>query len=286
MHRPTPDPLAALAARPAVADAVDRARQACTELRWHPALRRRIPEVRTEACVRAAAASAELDGVRLPLEQVRAMVAGLAGPPAGGSGPALPGGADGRDPVEAMVRGALRANLACHDLARTLGRSPAQVLAQLHTLAAADLVAAGGAGVAGGAAVADTLGRPQPGTAPRVEGLTRLLAGGTDAPGLVVAAIADAECTVTEAFVPATGVTARALARTVVVSAGLDPHGVVVPERHALADRAGRQAALERYRSGSADGVEAWVLWWGEAVVAGAAHGRAVADQVLAGRLA
>jgi hypothetical protein len=271
VHRPAPDPLAALIARPAVADAVDRARQACTELRWHPALRRRIPEVRTEACVRAAAASAELDGVRLPLEQVRAMVGGL-------SAPTDPRDAGGRDPVEAAVRGALRANLACHDLARTLGRSPAQVLAQLHTLAAADLVA--------GAAAADTLGRPQPGTAPRVEGLTRLLAGATDAPGLVVAAVADAECTVTEAFAPAAGVTARALARTVVVSAGLDPHGVVVPERHALADRAGRQAALEGYRSGSADGVEAWVLWWGEAVVAGAAHGRAVADEVLAGRLA
>ena len=65
-----------------------------------------------------------------------------------------------------------------------------------------------------------------------------------------------------------------------------DPHGVVVPERHALADRPGREAALAGYAAGTAAGVEGWVVWWGAAVVAGAGHGRRVADEVMAGRLA
>ncbi|WP_380169432.1 hypothetical protein [Jannaschia sp. R86511] len=297
MPRPD-DPLATLSARPAVQQAVDAARQACSDLRWHPALRRRTAEVRTEACVRAAAASAELDGVRLPLAQVRAMVVpggGTGAPgddrvgaaaavvdpaadpgPADASGPAVP-----VDPVDAVVRGALRASLEAHGLARGLSRAPAQVLARLHTLAAADLVgrAAGPAGTA-------TLGRPRPEAAARVEGLVRLLADGTDAPGLVLAAVADAECVVTAAFTPGSGVLARALARTVLVGTGLDPLGVTVPERAALADRAGRDEALAAYASGGAAGVEAWVVWWGQTVVAGAEQGRRVADEVMAGRLA
>lgn len=282
-----PDPLAALAARPAVVEAVEQARQACTELRWHPALRRRTAEVRTEACVRAAAASAELDGVRLPLAQVRAMVvpAGAGGvTEAAGDADAAVAPVDPVDPVDAVVRGALRATLDSHDLARTLARSPAQALARLHALAAADLVPRGGSASPG--SDADGLGRPRPEAARRVEALLRLLAGGTDAPGLVLAALADAEVTTTDAFRPGAGVVARALARTVVVATGLDPHGVVVPERYALGDRAGRDAALSGYASGRADGVEAWVCWWGRAVVTGAAQGRQVADEVLAGRLA
>ena len=48
----------------------------------------------------------------------------------------------------------------------------------------------------------------------------------------------------------------------------------------------GREQALAGYAAGGAGGVETWVVWWGQAVVAGAAHGRQVADEVLAGRLA
>jgi len=287
---PRHDPLAALAGRPAVVEAVAQARQACSELRWHPALRRRSAEVRTEAGVRAAAASAELEGVRLPLAQVRAMVAAGAAP--GAAAGAAPGAAAGAvtgspterplDAVDALVRGALRATLETFDLARGLDRAPAQVLARLHALAAADLL--GAAGPATGSAA--SLGRPSPAAATRVAGLVRLLAGGSRAHGLVLAAVCEAELITTAAFTPAGGVVARALARTVVVASGLDPHGVVVPERHALTDRAGREIALAGYAAGTADGVQGWVVWWGEAVVAGAGHGRRVAEEVMAGRLA
>lgn len=290
------DPLAALSARPAVVAAVEHARQACGDLRWHPALRRRTAEVRAEACVRAAAASAEVEGVRLPLAQVRAMVGPAADGSAGGTAPGSPV----QDAVDAVVRGSLRANLDAHDLARGLSRAPAQVLARLHTLVAADLVGRGAGGGPDGrpdlgpgavpdggpGGAGDTLGRPRPGAAARVDALVRLLtAGSTQAPGLVLAAVADAECTVTDAFVPGAGVLARALARTVVVSTGLDPAGVTVPERYALLDGPGRLEALAGWSSGTVEGVEAWVLWWGRAVVVGAEHGRQVADEVLAGRL-
>ncbi len=286
---PSPDdPLAALSSRPAVVAAVEQARQACGDLRWHPALRRRTAEVRTEACVRAAAASAEVEGVRLPLAQVRAMVGpGPGGHLVRGIG-ADDAGSPAQDAVDALVRGSLRATLDAYDLARGLSRAPAQVLARLHTLAAADLVRLRAGGSDAPPEVGpDTLGRPRPEAAARVDALVRLLtAGATQAPGLVLAAVADAECTTTDAFVPGAGVVGRALARTVVVASGLDPAGVSLPERSALLDGPGRLEALAGWSSGTVEGVEAWVLWWGRAMLVGADHGRQVADEVLAGRLA
>src|SRR5699024_9625426 len=47
-----------LVALPGVAEAVDQVRTACTELRWHQALRRRIPEAAAESRVRGATATA------------------------------------------------------------------------------------------------------------------------------------------------------------------------------------------------------------------------------------
>jgi hypothetical protein len=263
-----------LVADPRVVAAVDEARSACAALRWLPAMRRRADQVRVEACVRAAAASAEVDGARLPLAEVRALVVrgGAAVPVQGGAGPAA---TDRPDPVRALALGALRVTLDAYPSAVPLGRAPRQVMARMHALAAADLVLDPGA-----------LGRPSPGAAERLELLARLVLGPTPAPTLVVAALVDAEITTSDAFVPVSGVVARALARTVVVQGGLDPAGVVVPERHAVADRAGREAALAGYRSGDPEGVVAWVRWWGDAVVAGAREATVVAEHVMAGRLA
>ena len=67
------DALAPLLDLPGVADAVDRARVACEELRWHEAYRRRWREVRAEAGLRATRASCEIEGVRVPLSLVRSL---------------------------------------------------------------------------------------------------------------------------------------------------------------------------------------------------------------------
>ncbi|HEY8721218.1 MAG TPA: cell filamentation protein Fic, partial [Pengzhenrongella sp.] len=72
------DPLAPLAELPGVADAVARARAACEELRWHEAFRRRWREVRAEATVRSARASAALEGARVPVDVLRDAARGAA----------------------------------------------------------------------------------------------------------------------------------------------------------------------------------------------------------------
>ena len=56
---------------PGVTDAVAAAREACTQLRWHQALRRRIPEAAAESRVRGARETAFLDGIQFPVETVR-----------------------------------------------------------------------------------------------------------------------------------------------------------------------------------------------------------------------
>ena len=66
----------ALAGLPGVADRIDAARHACTQLRWHQALRRRIPEAAAESRVRGAWASGELDGARLSVDIVRDLMRG------------------------------------------------------------------------------------------------------------------------------------------------------------------------------------------------------------------
>ncbi|RYV49589.1 cell filamentation protein Fic, partial [Pengzhenrongella frigida] len=82
----TTDPLLPLVELPGVADAVARARVACEELRWHEAFRRRWREVRAEATVRSARASAALEGAGVPLTVLRDAARGAAPVPADGAG--------------------------------------------------------------------------------------------------------------------------------------------------------------------------------------------------------
>ena len=89
----TVDAVRALADLPEVGESVDRAREACTELRWHNALRRRIPQAAAESRVRGARASAALDGAEVSVDVVRELVVGLT------SWPEEP------DPLERALRG-------------------------------------------------------------------------------------------------------------------------------------------------------------------------------------
>src|SRR5664280_1873616 len=72
------DSLVWLSALPGVAEATEAARQACTQLRWHEALRRRIPSAAAESRVRGARASAALDGAEMDLDLVRDLMRGAA----------------------------------------------------------------------------------------------------------------------------------------------------------------------------------------------------------------
>jgi len=276
-------PLDRLAELPGVADGVARAREACTELRWHPALRRRTEQAAAESRVRAAHASAALAGARFPLDLVRDVARGAATFP--------------DDPAGSTALGAVRATAQAEALGTDGRRSPVQALARLHTLAAAGLLAddalgrprRAGQAARDGADLLDPEGRPVP--APdgpaltaRLAGLSGLLRAPATAPALVVAGLVHAEVATARPFEAGNQVVARALCRAVLVERGLDPTAVAVWEQPLLAMGPRYPVTLAGYAGGGADGVAAWLRLFAEAVVDGAAAGRAVCDAVLAGR--
>jgi len=280
----TGDVIDQLTALPGVAEAVEAARDACTALRWHQALRRRTAEAAAESAVRAARASAALAGGRFPVDLVRDVVRGAASFP--------------DDPAGRTAMGAVRAVAQCAALGPAWARSPAQALARLHLVAAAGVVPD------------DALGRPRrPGELPgdgadlldatgtavpapdgaaltaRLAALTDLLAAPPASPALVVAAVVHAEIATARPFTAGNSVVARALCRAVVVDRGLDPTAVAVWEAALLAAGPRYPLALAAYAGGTPAGVAQWLVTFAQAVVDGAGEGRAVADAVLAGRL-
>jgi hypothetical protein len=272
--------LTAVAVLPGVPEATAAARDACTRLRWHEALRRRIPQAAAESRVRGARASAALDGAQLPLDVVRDLMRGAtAWPPE-------------PDPLEQVLRGVVQATAETEHLTSLVVTAPAQALARLHTAAAAGLLPA------------DQVGRPRRageqareladlGPAPdgaevaqRLAGIVALVLAARDAPALVVAALVHAEIAVVRPFVRGNAVVARAMERLVVQAGGLDPTGVAVPEvGHGRESGAAYLGALAAYAGGTPEGVALWLTHCGEAVVAGAEEGGRIADAVRAGRL-
>jgi hypothetical protein len=281
-------PLSPLADLPGVAPAVAEAREACTELRWHPGLRRLTAAARAETVVRAARASAALDGADIPLERVRGLVAAQAAPPSV-SEPS----STRADPVDDVVVRALRVTAAAAEIGTLLTTAPAQALARLHLAAAPS----GGDGDPSAVGRPRTTGRlprelldlgppvPAPELARRLEQLTALLVAPGPVSALVLAAVVHGEILALRPFPSSNGLVARAASRTVIVDGGLDPTGVAVPEV-GLARGAGQYVgAAAAYVSGTPEGVAAWLRYWAEAVVIGAREGALVAAAVLAGKL-
>ena len=289
------DPLAGVVALPGVADAVDAARRACEELRWHEAYRRRWREVRAEAGIRSARASAALDGARVPVDVVRALALG-AGAGAGGRTGAAVVGAGRAGPDMDVAIGALRAAVEIERHMPDLGARGTPGLPPLGQLVARVHAAAGR-----GWLPDDALGRlrtdagPQDlyglGPAPdgadlagRLDLLARVL-GRTRAPASVVAAVVHGELLTLRPFAAGNGVVARGLARLVLTARGLDPTGSVVPEAAWAEAPNAYLGAAAGFATGTPEGVGAWVRACAEAVVVGADTARDVADAVVAGRL-
>lgn len=279
-----------LAGLDGVAAAVERAREACTQLRWHEALRRRIPEAAAESRVRGAAASAVLEGAEPAGSEgsvglVRDLMRGAT------SWQARPD-----DPVWRTLAGVVRATAATETVRAADLRAPAQLLAQLHTAATAGLLPEHQVGrprSPGEAATGvEVLGpAPEPDEARArlrlVHDLLSSVPSGR-APAVLVAAVVHAEVAVARPFVSGNGVVARALERVILQVSGVDPTGVAVPEV-GHADRAGTdyRGALAAYADPGAggEGVRLWVLHCAEAVERAAAEGGRVADAVRVGRL-
>jgi Fic family protein len=270
----------ALASLPGIAEKVDAAREACTQLRWHNALRRRIPEAAAESRVRGARASGELDGARLSLEIVRDLMRGAVT------------WHDEMDPVEQVMRGVIAATAETERLGPVILNAPMQALARLHTAAAAGLVPD------------SELGRPrldgedsrefvEIGEAPpapeareRLARVVQVLASAATLPVPIVAALAHAEIVTARPFTRGNGVVARAVERAVIQAGGLDPTGVAVPEMgHGTGGGPAYLGGLTAYTRGDAAGVGLWLTHCCDAIVAGAQEGERIADAVLAGRL-
>jgi hypothetical protein len=241
----TADPLAPLLVLPGVPEAVARARDALVAVHNHPVNRRGWPASAAEAGLRAARASAALDGA------------------------AISTGDTVTDPV---LAGAVRAVEESGRLLAAWRGSPLQALARLHVVAAADLVPT--------ERHEAELGRPrsEAGVAARLGLIADLVTGGTRVPAPVLVAVVHGELLALQPFAAANGVVARAAARLTAVAAGLDPKGLAVPEvghlRHAVQYR----SAAAAFATGTPDGLREWVLHCCEQWEAGAREGTSIAE--------
>ncbi|SFK78193.1 hypothetical protein SAMN05421835_13354 [Amycolatopsis sacchari] len=236
------DPLAPLLELDGVAEAVKAAQDAVFAVHRHPANLRGGSATAAEASVRAARASAAIDG----------------------ADPEIPADAAVKDPV---LAGALRVAEALESLLPTWRRAPGQALARMHVLAAADLVQS-----------ADDLGRPRPGAGARLELLSQLVTGATSVPGPLQAAVVHGELLALSPFGTADGVIARAAARLTMVATGADPKSLSVPEVACLRRLSQYRAAAEAFASGEPDGVRSWLLFCCEAMEKGAREARGIAE--------
>jgi hypothetical protein len=249
------DPLAPLLDLPGVADGVARARDAVDGLLNNRVLRRRSPDVSAESALRGAWASAWLAGSEVALDDVR-------------SGTAV------GDPV---VQGALRAQSAVGTLTDTWTRAPRQALARLHALAAADIVGPDGS------VDTETLGRPAPGTALRLDTLSMVLAE-TSVPAVVVAGIVHGELLGHDAFPPVSGVVALAAVRLTFVERGLDPKSLVTVEVGHRELATEYTEAIAAYREATPEGISRWLVHCADAVVAGAQESTAICQSLARAR--
>ena len=235
------DPLAPLLDLPGVADAVAGAKDAVFQVHRHRVNLRGWATTAAEASVRAARASAALDG----------------GPTT------IPEDGSVTDPV---LAGSLRVAEALGTVLPTWERAPLQALARLHVLAAADL--------------AHELGRPRlaPGVSERLDLLAGLVTGGSKVPGPLLVAIVHGELLALAPFEMANGVVARAAARLTSIATGLDPKGLGVPEVSCLRRRTEYEAAAAAFATGEAEGVTRWILFCCSALEAGAREASSIAD--------
>ncbi|MFJ6196549.1 oxidoreductase [Micromonospora sp. NPDC092111] len=245
----TSDPLAPLLALADIAPAVERARERVDLAMRHRALRRQGGQVAAEVSLRSAVASAALEGYDHEREAVRAGTV-----------------------TEPVLQGALRVAGALPGLTELWPKAPRQALARLHVLAARDVLTEA------------ELGRPvsDPVVAARLDGLAGLVAGGTTVSPLVLAAVVHGELLNLRPFAGPSGVVARAAARLVLMSRGLDPRGLVavdVGHREREPEYVGAAGA---FATGTPDGLRSWLRHYLAAVEVGADQLTVIGDEILA----
>ena len=219
-------------------------------------MRARAAEIAAASALTGARDSAALEGADVSLDVIRA-------------------GLD-ESPLGRAVASSLAVTAAVPGQVDAWQRAPLQVLAHLHALAAR------------GFEDADALGRPRQhdevidplhmgaplpwsDVADRLVGLADVLTEPTEAPAMLVAAIAHGELMTLQPFRWGSGLIARASVRLVLASRGVDPDLLGCPEAGMLSlGRSSYVAALRAYRSGEPAGVAEWIRWNASAVGFGA----------------
>src|SRR5690242_10076556 len=212
----------------------------------HRALRRHGGQVAAEASLRAAVASAALEGHAYDLEEVR--------------------GGTVTDPV---LQGALRVAESAGGLVDLWPRAPRQVLAKLHVLAGRGVVPA-----------AD-LGRLVSG-ADRIDALSGLVSSASVPDPLLLAAVVHAELLTLRPFAGASGVVARAAARLTLIGRGFDPRGLVAVEVGHRSREPEYVGSAGAYATGTPDGVRSWLRHYAAAVTEASDELVRIGDEVLA----
>lgn len=206
-------------------------------------LRRSTPEQTARSLLLGAAATRAIEGSQITADELAA-----------GEG----------DPLD---RAAVRLYGELVGLIPTWTTSPLQAIARLHVLATSGVVEA------------DSAGRPAtPEAAQLLAGLARYLVAPTEAPAVLVASCVHATIGTSGAFGDHDGVVARAAERLVLVSRGIDPAAVTVPEAgHAMAPRQAYDRLLHGFRDGGDVGRLEWHVFAFDAYGAGAAASPLVA---------
>lgn len=252
MPSATADPLLPLIDLPGVTDACAKAREDVDRLLRHRVLRKQSAAVSGESLLRAARASAELEDHGYQLEAIR--------------------GGQIDDPV---VTGCLRVSGELGRITEVWEKAPLQAIAALHLQAAS------------GSLHRDDLGRPVggPEVSVRLQQLTDTLRAprSRDVPGIIVAAIVHGELLALKPFAGLNGVVARGAARVALISTGVDPKALAVPEVGHVAEQRDYEQAISAYRTGSSDGVAQWIVHCAGALSAGALEGLAICEAVLRG---
>jgi hypothetical protein len=243
------DPLAPLLDLPGVADSLALARESVDRLLNHRVLRRQSAAVSGESALRGARASAALEGHDVPLGELR--------------------GGEIHDPV---VLGAVRVSAGLGALVPVWERAPLQAIARLHVLAAA------------GTVPDNQLGRPTASAdTNRLTALARLVSEARATPGILLAAVVHGELVAVAPFGGLDGMVARAAARLTMITRGVDPKSVSVPELGHLERADEYRAAVVSYSSAEPTGVADWLRHCATAVRLGAQEGLAICEAVLRG---
>jgi hypothetical protein len=230
---PGADPLSWLTELDGVPSALAAARDGIDALLRDRGLRKTRPEQTTESLLRGAHASAVLEGSASSLEEIRA-----------GEG-------------DEIAQAAVRVSAGALSLVPVINSTPLQAFARLHALAGK------------GDIDEDSLGRPVNAEgAARLGSLSETLLA-TKVPALLVGALVHAELISVSGFASHNGIVARAAERLVLVSRGVDPASVVVPEAGHLALRPQYESNLRGYREGGRSGLHSWLLYAGEAITKG-----------------